>query len=210
ILAARYDSSGHVVRQFVPPFTNAAGVLQAVPVSLLQRAHKGHTSWSEDTIAGVRYRAVVEPIANSSDVAVILAPLGDIDATVNRLHWLEIGVGVSLLAAAAVVGLWLVRLGLKPLSDMADTADAIAGGELDRRVPVRGGREVEHLATALNNAFNARQDSEDTLRRFVTDASHELRTPLTSIRGYSELLRRGALEDPEQGERAVARSEDGA
>jgi two-component system OmpR family sensor kinase len=209
VLAARYDASGHVVREFVPPFANAA-VVSAVPASLLQPARAGRTNWSEDTIAGVRYRTVVEPIENSSDVAVILAPLGDVDATLDRLHWLEVGVGVSLLVAAAGVGLWLVGLGLKPLSDMAATADAIAGGELDRRVPVRGGREVEHLANALNNAFDARQASEDKLRRFVTDASHELRTPLTSIRGYSELLRRGALADPAQGARAVARIEDEA
>ncbi len=210
VLAARYDSSGRVVRQFVPPLSNSAGVVQAVPVSLLQPARDGQTSWSEDTIAGVRYRVVAEPIADSSDVAVMLAPLGDVDATVDRLHWLEVGVGISLLVAATGVGLWLVRIGLKPLSDMAATADAIAGGELDRRVQVRGGGEVEHLANALNNAFDARQASEDKLRRFVTDASHELRTPLTSIRGYSELLRRGALADPEQGARAVSRIEDEA
>ena len=210
VLAARYDSSGRVVRQFVPPLSNSAGVVQAVPVSLLQPARDGQTSWSEDTIAGIRYRVVAEPIADSSDVAVMLAPLGDVDATVDRLHWLEVGVGISLLVAATGVGLWLVRIGLKPLSDMAATADAIAGGELDRRVQVRGGGEVEHLANALNNAFDARQASEDKLRRFVTDASHELRTPLTSIRGYSELLRRGALADPEQGARAVSRIEDEA
>jgi two-component system OmpR family sensor kinase len=210
VLAARFDASGRVVREFVPPFANAAGVVQSVPASVLRPARAGQTTWSEETIAGTRFRVVSEPIANSSDVAVVLAPLGDVDATLDRLHWLEIGVGVSLLVAATGVGLWLVRIGLKPLNDMAETADAIAGGELDRRVPVRGGREVEHLANALNNAFDARQGSEDKLRRFVTDASHELRTPLTSIRGYSELLRRGALADPEQGARAVARIEDEA
>jgi two-component system OmpR family sensor kinase len=210
VLAARFDPSGHVVRMFVPPFANANGVLQSVPSSVLQPARQGQTKWSEATIHGGRYRVVAEPITSSSDVAVMLAPLGDIDATVQRLHWLELGVGISLLIAATGFGLWLVRLGLKPLSDMADTADAIAGGEVDRRIPVRGGSEVEHLAHALNNAFDARQESEDKLRRFVTDASHELRTPLTSIRGYSELLRRGALADPEQGARAVARIEDEA
>jgi two-component system OmpR family sensor kinase len=210
VLAARFDPAGHVVRQLVPPFANATGVVQAIPSSLLQPAREGQTKWSEATINGVRYRVAAQPIANSSDVAVMLAPLGDVDATVERLHWLELGVGISLLVFATGLGLWLVRVGLKPLSDMADTADAIAGGALDRRVPVRGGREVEHLANALNNAFDARQQSENKLRRFVTDASHELRTPLTSIRGYSELLRRGALEDPEQGARAVARIEDEA
>ena len=103
--------------------------------------------------------------------------------TVDRLHWLEVGVGISLLVAATGVGLWLVRIGLKPLSDMAATADAIAGGELDRRVEVRGGGEVEHLANALEQRLRRAAGVGDKLRRFVTDASHELRTPLTSIRG---------------------------
>jgi two-component system OmpR family sensor kinase len=93
---------------------------------------------------------------------------------------------------------------------MAETADAIAVGDLDRRVEARGKGEVERLAHALNNAFDARQGSEGKLRRFVTDASHELRTPLTSIRGYAELLRRGAVDDPEDRNRAVKRIEDEA
>ena len=163
VLAARYDSSGRVVRQFVPPLSNSAGVVQAVPVSLLQPARDGQTSWSEDTIAGIRYRVVAEPIADSSDVAVMLAPLGDVDATVDRLHWLEVGVGISLLVAATGVGLWLVRIGLKPLSDMAATADAIAGGELDRRVQVarrRGGRASgERLEQRLRRRARRRRTS---------------------------------------------------
>src|SRR5262249_29664649 len=132
VLAARFDASGRVVREFVPPFANAAGVVQAVPPSVLRPARAGQTTWSGETIGGPRLRVVYEPIANSTDGAVMLAPLGDVDATLDRLHWLEIGVGVSLLVAATGVGLWLVRIGLKPLNDMAATADAIAGGELDR------------------------------------------------------------------------------
>jgi two-component system OmpR family sensor kinase len=210
VFAARYDASGNVVREFASPFSNAAGILRAVPTSVLARGRSGRTDWSEDTIDGTRYRVIVEPIPNSTDVAVVLAPLSEINATVSRLRWLEIGVGIALLVLATGVGLWLVRIGLRPLGDMADAADAIAEGDLDRRVEARGKGEVEHLAHALNNAFDARQTSEEKLRRFVTDASHELRTPLTSIRGYSELLRRGALSDPEEGARAVSRIEDEA
>ena len=60
---------------------------------------------------------------------------------------------------------------------------------------------------ALNSAFDARAASEQALRAFISDASHELRTPLTSIRGYAELLRAGALNDPESQQRALARIE---
>jgi two-component system, OmpR family, sensor kinase len=74
--------------------------------------------------------------------------------------------------------------------------------------------EVGRLGIALNtmlshieSAFDQRRRSEERLRRFVADASHELRTPLTSIRGYSELFRRGADTRPEDLAKAMANIE---
>jgi two-component system, OmpR family, sensor kinase len=98
-----------------------------------------------------------------------------------------------------------VRIGLRPLDDIETTAEAIAAGDLARRIPEAPPRtEVGRLSRSLNamlsqieEAFDERQASEHRLRRFVADASHELRTPLTSIRGYSELYRRGANHRPE-------------
>jgi two-component system OmpR family sensor kinase len=45
------------------------------------------------------------------------------------------------------------------------------------------------------------------VRQFVADASHELRTPLASIRGYSELTRRGGHDLPPDVVRSLARIE---
>ena len=112
-----------------------------------------------------------------------------------------------LLVLAGALSLRLVRVGLRPLVHIADTADAVASGEVDRRVDVRGGYEVARLGRALNSAFDARSASEQTLREFISDASHELRTPLTSIRGYAELLRAGALTGEEESARAASRIE---
>ena len=98
---------------------------------------------------------------------------------------------------ARVVGL---RLGLRPLDRMGETAGAIAAGDLSGASARPTERtEVGRLGLALNamlgqieQAFAERQASEDRLRRFLADASHELRTPLASIRGYAELFRIGA------------------
>ena len=102
-----------------------------------------------------------------------------------------------------VLVLVVVRRGLRPLRQMAGTADAIASGDLTRRVPEgRPGTEIGRLGSALNEmlaqievAFDEKSASEERLRQFVADASHELRTPLTSIRGYAELLGRGGFSD---------------
>jgi two-component system OmpR family sensor kinase len=115
----------------------------------------------------------------------------------------------------AIFALVVVRLGLRPLERMGRTAEAIAGGDLSQRVsPATPRTEIGRLGLALNSmlsqiesAFAERTQSEQRLRRFIADASHELRTPLTSIRGYAELLRRGAERSPEDSELARRRIE---
>jgi two-component system OmpR family sensor kinase len=109
----------------------------------------------------------------------------------------------AVLLALAVVSWWVLRLGVHPLQDMAETADAIAAGDLSRRVDgVDDRTEAGRMAGAVNSmlerieeAFRAREASEERVRRFAADASHELRTPLTSIQGYAELWRAGGLRD---------------
>jgi len=63
------------------------------------------------------------------------------------------------------------------------------------------------MLVQIEQAFADRGESEDRLRRFLSDASHELRTPLAAIRGYAELFRLGAARTPEELERAMARIE---
>jgi two-component system OmpR family sensor kinase len=143
---------------------------------------------------------------------IVAVPLTETNATLRQLLGVELVASAVVLAAAVVLALWLVRLGLKPLEDMATTADAIAAGDLSRRVaPAEKRTEVGRLGMALNGmlsqieaAFEQRSNSEERLRRFVADASHELRTPLTSIRGYAELFRRGAEARPEDLARSMA------
>ena len=115
-------------------------------------------------------------------------------------------------------GWLLVRLGLRPLDRMEQTAGAIAAGDLDRRVsPATPRTEVGRLGLALNRmlerlerAFAQREESERRLRQFLSDASHELRTPLTSIRGYAEVIRMGAAADEAERARAMLRIEEEA
>src|SRR4029077_12158838 len=72
----------------------------------------------------------------------------------------------------------------------------------------RLGLALNGMLTQIEAAFEERTESNNRLRRFIADASHELRTPLTSIRGYSEMLRRGAGESPDDAELARRRIEE--
>jgi len=178
----------------------------------------GETSrlFSTDSVDGTsRYRVLASAVSDGGTI-VLAYPLGDAKAALGRLLWIEAVVTLAVLAAVAGVALWLVRLGLKPLTNMEQAAAEIAAGDLSRRVsPAGGATEVGRLGGALNvmmerieAAFAERRASEARLRRFVADASHELRTPLTSIRGYAELFRHGAEDRPEDLAKSMRRIEE--
>ena len=162
------------------------GVIRTVPGS------QGSAGWR------------VRVVATGDGSTVVGVSLSDVQATVGRLEAVTAASSLVILALALSGGFLLVRLGLRPLTAIEDTADAIAGGDLSRRIdpaPLR--TEVGRLAAALNamlaqieQAFHDRADSEERLRRFVADASHELRTPIATIRGHAELYRQGIATEP--------------
>jgi two-component system OmpR family sensor kinase len=138
--------------------------------------------------------------------------LDETDRIVNQLVLLEVIVAAMVLVLVALLAYVLIRSSLRPLVKVEQTAEAIAAGDLTRRVPETDPRtEVGGLAQALNvmlgqieTAFEERRLSEESarssearMRRFIADASHELRTPLTSIRGFAELYRQNGGDDPE-------------
>jgi two-component system, OmpR family, sensor kinase len=156
-----------------------------------------------------RLRASLDPGPNV--VLIVGVSLHDVESTLDRLLLIELLVTGAVLAAIVGLGLWIVRIGLRPLDAIGATAGAIAAGDLTQRVDRAEERtEIGRLGLALNgmlgqieSAFNAREASERRLRRFVADASHELRTPLAGVRAYAELFRRGARERPDDLERAM-------
>lgn len=150
-----------------------------------------------------------ETLATRKVVIVVGEPIGGTTSTLHTLLLIELAVTAGALVLAMAGGWWLVRLGLRPLEDVERTADSIAAGNLDQRVPgADEATEVGRLARALNVmleriqvAFSARVASENRLkesdrhlRQFVADASHELRTPIAAVSAYAELFERGAAD----------------
>jgi two-component system OmpR family sensor kinase len=167
--------------------------------------------------SGLKYRVYARRDPEDSGITVVAVPLREVDDTLSHLLLVEALVIVAVLLALAVSASFVVRLGLRPLDRMEVTAGEIAGGdELSKRVsPAEPRTEVGRLGLALNamldrleQAFAAREASEERLRQFLADASHELRTPLASIRGYAELFRMGATADPGDTETAMRRIEE--
>lgn len=162
---------------------------------------------------GADYRAAARTVG--ADIAVVAVPLRQTEDTLHRLVMVELLVGGGVIAGLIALGWLVIRLGLRPLERIGRVAADIAGGDLSRRVqPADGRTEVGRLGRALNDmlgqierAFSERRSSEERLRQFLADASHELRTPLASIRGYAELFRLGAADDPATLRRTMSRIE---
>ena len=160
---------------------------------------------------GDRYRVRASPVDDFEATLIVATPLADVDATLDRLLLVMLLVTALVLIALAALGLWVVRLGLRPLTAIEGTAGAIAAGDLSQRVErAEPDTEVGRLGIALNTmlgrieaSFRAQEASERKLRRFVADASHELRTPLAAVRAYSELFTRGADRRPADLERSM-------
>jgi two-component system OmpR family sensor kinase len=150
------------------------------------------------------------------DYVVLAIPMTEVQTTLNQLLLLEALVTVLVVAAMAVLAWVIIQIGLRPLQRMGAAAGEIAAGDYSRRVePATQKTEIGRLGLALNamlaqieTAFAQRTASEGRLRRFIADASHELRTPLTSIRGYSEMLRRGASDSAHDADLARRRIEE--
>ncbi|MGE5454554.1 MAG: sensor histidine kinase [Methylocystaceae bacterium] len=103
---------------------------------------------------------------------------------------------VALLIAAGVVYTVSRRL-IKPLSDMAVGARALARGEVVDDFPAQHKDEIADLAAAFNQMKRELARTEQIRRDLVTDVSHELRTPLTSVRGFIQAILDGVVA-PEQ------------
>jgi two-component system OmpR family sensor kinase len=135
--------------------------------------------------------------AGNGRVVVAAVSTNEVDATFRRVVIGCAVVGAVLLAATVLLAWWVERLGLRPIRNVATAAEAIASGEVTRRVEAeRDGTEAGDLARSFNVMVDQRQAVEEQLRRFVADASHELRTPLTTVGGVLELVDSGSLAGP--------------
>ena len=209
----RIDTTGKVTYQSRGSLASGAPDLSGVTTAEV-RAH-GNQVFTVPATGGASDFRVKARVALDGTTSVIGISLSAVDSTVRRLARLTAAVSLVAVLLLAVLARVVVRLGLKPLVAVEDTAEAIAAGDLSRRVPDGPpGTEVGRLSTSLNTmlgqietSFAEKETAERRLRRFVADAGHELRTPLTSIRGYAELFRQGAIADPADQTRAMGRIE---
>jgi signal transduction histidine kinase len=118
--------------------------------------------------------------------------------------WIIFGIAVISVVVSWLVGRLFARQALMPMNEVTGSLRALAEGDYtQRRFVTVSGDEIATLTEAYNDAaasvaaaMDERRSTEARMRQFVSDAGHELRTPLTVIAGYIDVLRRGAIEEP--------------
>lgn len=191
------------VRELAPGLRDPSDAAPNIPDPLPRAGGREPVTVDPARPGGPEYRLLTQRVPGRG-VLVAAVPLDQTQGTLRRLLIIEAAATGGALVLLAGAGLWMLRRGLRPLEEMARTADTIAAGHTAVEVgPADEGTEVGRLGLALNTMLARQQATQDRLRRFVADASHELRTPVTAVLGYADLHQQGALTLPEQRDRAM-------
>ena len=97
---------------------------------------------------------------------------------------------VLALGLATGIAFWLTHSISRPVRELEQGMEAVAGGELDHRLKVRSDRRDEfgRLATSFEEMTRQLRELDKLKAEFVSIASHELKTPINVILGYIQLL----------------------
>ncbi len=140
---------------------------------------------ASDTAGGEGEPERVHALAVPVGDGIVLAVGDDFDriaeaeeAVLRAFAW---AVGLTVLLGAAG-GAWLSHLFLRRVDAIGRTVEAIIGGDLAQRVPVRGtGDDLDRLAATLNRMLDRIVALMESLRQVSNDIAHDLRTPLTRL-----------------------------
>jgi two-component system, OmpR family, sensor histidine kinase BaeS len=110
-------------------------------------------------------------------------------AFINSLNLLLLWVTVAATALAVLIGWVSARRITVPLARVADATRQIALGRRDVRIDgTTRVRELDGIASSVNDLSRALADQEDLRRRLTADMAHELRTPLAALQSHLEAM----------------------
>jgi two-component system sensor histidine kinase BaeS len=117
--------------------------------------------------------------------AFVVHALSNASGPGTRRGLAPIVVVVVLVLAIVAVGRSVRRMA-RPVGDVMDAAERVAGGDYSARVDERGPPDMRRLARSFNAMTERLSANEELRRNLLADVAHELRTPLSVIRGNAE------------------------
>jgi heavy metal sensor kinase len=148
----------------------------------VQAPASGRGPSSQQSSSTSRHAALVLTVATSLEA---------VDQTLRNLAWTLTGLSTGAWLAAALLGRWICRRALRPISGMATAARGMDVADRNARLPApTTGDELEDLGRAFNELLDRLQEAFERQRRFTGDAAHQLRTPLAALLGQIEVALR--------------------
>ena len=155
-------------------------------------------------VDGRWYRTARGPLKIANDRLAVFAVILPLDfvvesGSVNRINY---AVLYSLaMFAVIVIGYFVARLIVNPLSALVRTSRAIANGDLTQRTRIKSRDEIGVLASTFDDMTENLQQRtielektnrileqmDRTKMRFIQVSAHELRTPMTLVQGYAQM-----------------------
>lgn len=196
LLVADGDVVGSTLRQptSTPPGSSTAGGLpegpQVVDIDGTRTFVQYESIMASATVSPLQGTAAWS--AQGAVGAAIPDPIATLDRTLARNR----AAGIALLSLLALGLAWLIfRLLTRPLLRLADTAQRIAGGDLDVGFTAHTGDEIGVLADALETMRRAQQEQLRLIRR----QTRALQATSTRIVGAQDAERRRLARDLHDG-----------
>ncbi len=171
---------------------NLDSILYRMPVEE-EEADTDTSSFSTINYNGTQYRVFITPLSKSdldSYDLIVITTLDKLFESLLQLRWLLMMIAPAALALSGIVGYFVARRALQPVSEITGAAAKISVDNLKQRVPVgKSQDELAKLAATFNRMIERLESTFQSQQRFIADASHDIRTPLTVIQTELELLK---------------------
>ena len=178
--------------------TGATAIPVTARIKALAAGGTRRSYFTDATVRGIHLRLLVTGLG-SAGAAVAALPLTAVDHTLAHELLLLAIIAAAGIALAGLLGVFVARSALAPISRFTRQTEAIAASpeRLEtERLQVSGRDELARLAHTFNDTLDALESSVTAQRNLVADASHELRTPIATIRANLQLMRDEALLTP--------------
>ena len=175
------DGDVHVyIQELLPLLHGETVVIWGTPdyPTIAQLLIVGYPFWVNDEFAGA---------------ALVGYYMADLENTISAMYRITF---VALLGAGlfALILIYISsRTISRPLRQINEAASVIAGGDFDKRLPIRGKDEVGQLAREFNRMAESLQQQERIRREFIANLSHDMRSPLTSMHGFLTAISDGTI-----------------
>ncbi|HEU4994010.1 MAG TPA: ATP-binding protein [Gemmatimonadaceae bacterium] len=155
--------------------------------------------------------ALIAATALALAVASVVVLYGVFDSRQGAIY-ISVLVAADVCVLVGYVAYQVERKILRPLRDAMTAAEAIAAGDLARRLPAGNTVEMSNLAESINRMTDTlledrtqlvRAEKMASVGRLASGVAHEIGNPLGAINGYTHLLRAAVPADSKDAEEAL-------